>query len=251
MHDSIQQTPQRFGESMNQFNSAMFSSPIYWANAVLGIMVYTLLLLTVYGYVVACMAKAEPGEDVTPAEVWAIVRREFVSTFFSQFGLMLVVVVASMLLLIPGIYLGVALSLFYVVKLVEGTGFTESFQRSLYLVKGKWWSTFGLICISLGIMYLLIIVLSIPMGIMGAKSLLSTDSAPNETLTLVVTAIYQLTLLAAYPFVLLPVAFQYFNLVERKESRGLYAMVEQLGQPVAAGGGQPTTTWRADEEGEY
>lgn len=51
----------------------------------------------------------------------------------------LVVTIGLALLLVPGIYLGVALMLYPVVLIAEDRGYVESHTRSFALMRGHWW----------------------------------------------------------------------------------------------------------------
>lgn len=270
---------EQVGLKMNwNLTAAMMSSPAYWVNAVLGAAFVSLVILSVYGYVLCCLrgpaaAQASPtggafenqqfmgggfgsgGEfgraEVTVADVWTIIRREFPSTVLALLGLYVVVMLGLFVLVIPGLYLSVMLSLFFIVKLVEGTGFGATIGRCWQLIKGKWWSTFGLIFVMSLLLGALLQLAGIIGSLLGgsALSLLRTSSAaPSALFTVVVTVLTTGLTLFFYPPLLLVLAFQYFNLVERREGVGLRGLVGQLGQAAPT---VSNTTYRADEEGEY
>jgi hypothetical protein len=60
-----------------------------------------------------------------------------------------------------------------------------------------------------------------------------------------------MALIMLYPLLFLALAFQYFNLVERKEGEGLRTLVNRIGQPAVATQPYAADRYRADEEGEY
>jgi hypothetical protein len=233
-----------------------FTSPTYFWGTLLGAAFYSVLVLSVYGYLLECLYPTQPGQPIGVAQVWAIVKRRFVGTFFSLFGLGLLVMAGLFVFFIPGLYLSVALSLFFIVHLVEGSDFVATISRCLSLIKGKWWSTFGLIFMMLLLAGLLLrgatIVLGIVgVGLSGAGLLggLSHHALNLPVLSAVFGVLSTLAALLIYPLLLLAIAFQYFNLVERREGVGLRTLIQQLGQPA------PTTpdhaTYRPHEEGEY
>jgi hypothetical protein len=233
-----------------------FTSPTYFGGTLLGVALYSVLVLSVYGYLLECLYPTQPGQPIGVAQVWAIVKRRFVGTFFSLFGLGLLVMAGLFVFFIPGLYLSVALSLFFIVHLVEGSDFVATISRCLSLIKGKWWSTFGLIFMMLLLAGLLLrgatIVLGIVgVGLSGAGLLggLSRHALNLPVLSAVFGVLSTLAALLIYPLLLLAIAFQYFNLVERREGVGLRTLIQQLGQPA------PTTpdhaTYRPHEEGEY
>ena len=243
-----------YGMGMNFVR--LFSSPAYFGSTLLGVAFYTVLLLSVYGYLLECLYPSQPGQPIGVPQVWAVVKRQFVSTFFSLLGLGMLVVVGFFVFFLPGVYLSVALSLFFVVKLVEGGDFATTLSRCLSLVKGKWWSTFGLIFMMLLLVGLLlrgaVLVLGlVGMGLASAGLLggLSHSLLNPAVLLAVFSVLSTLGILVIYPLLLLTIAFQYFNLVERREGVGLRALIQQLGQPAPAG--PHHATYRPDEEGEF
>jgi hypothetical protein len=236
--------------------STTFASPLYYLSAVSGLALQAVLILSVYGYLLECLYPTHPGTPITVADVWAIVKRRFLGTFFALLALALVVMFGFVFFAIPGIYLGVAFSLFFIVQLIEDGDFSTTLSRCLSLIKGHWWSTCGLIFIMVFLLGMVRIGMGMLLGLIGlgamGTGLLSGLTQAGEGLPLLgllVGAIITLVSLLAYPPILLALAFQYFNLVERNEGVGLRQLVSQLGQAPQAP--PSNTTYRPDEEGEY
>jgi hypothetical protein len=232
-----------------------FLNPLYYLNMVLGMVFVAVCILTVYGYLVRCLRPAGAvATPITPAEVWQVVRGQLVGTFFSLWGLLLVIMVGFFVFFFPGMYLGVALSLFFIVRVVEGTGFFATISRCLRLTKGKWWSTFGMIFIMIALLYALLLGVRIVVGalIAGLHGAFLPVGQPGEALTMltiIFALFFTLGFFLLYPPLLLGLAFQYFNLVERRDGVGLRHLVDQLGQPPLAS--PEGSTYRPHEEGEY
>lgn len=234
---------------------SLTQSPFYWLNIVVSIVFLTLLALTVYGYMRLCLRPTPSPEPITASAVWAEVRTHFVGAFFSYFTLAIITGIGFLFLVIPGIYLAVAFSLFFVVKVVENTGFSDTASRCLRLTRGKWWSTFGLVFVMLLMLGLVLTVVGgfvggIVGGIAGGLGLYKPGMASSgiELFTVIVSSLSGLFNLLIYPPLLIALGFQYFNLVERRDGVGLRNLVSQLGQaPVAVA----ETTYRPDDEGEY
>lgn len=225
-------------------------SPTYWLNIVTGTALVTLLILSIYGYVLVLLGRQAPGPPVTVAEVWAVVRRGFIGTFFSVWGVSLLIIL-GFFLFIPGVYLGVVLSLFFIVKLAEGTGFGATLNRCVRLTRGKWWSTFGLLVIMVLLLYVVLIGLGLGATLLsgGLGAVVHASQTSSPVFTVLLTSFNSLLVLLLYPPLLLVLAFQYFNLVERHEGVGLRRLVNSLGQAPAP---QATNAaYRPDEEGEY
>ena len=237
---------------MNQ----MVSTPLYWVSIALGIAFASLLVLTVYGYVKLCLRPYPSPEPIMPRDVWQVIKQEFIGTFFSYLGLAVIVGIGFFLLAIPGIYLFVALMPFFIIKVVEGKGFGATLSRSLSLTKGKWWSTFGLLVITVLVLFVVLFVIGSFSGLL-TMGLLRGGWKPAESgaggraiqiLFIALAAIGSMLNLLFYPPMLLAIAFQYFNLVERRDGTGLHQLVSQIGQAPAP---VQNAALRADEEGEY
>jgi hypothetical protein len=245
-------SPYGFGANFLGF----FASPTYFGSTLLGVAFYAVLVLSVYGYLLECLYPSQPGQPIGVPQVWAVVKRQFVGTFFSLLGLGVLILVGFFVFFLPGVYLSVVLSLFFVVKLVEGGDFATTLSRCLSLIKGKWWSTFGLIFTMLLLVGLLLRGAGIVLGLVGmglaSAGLLGGLSHTLLNPTVLVAAFSVLStlgILLIYPLLLLTIAFQYFNLVERREGVGLRALIQQLGQPAPAS--PHHATYRPDEEGEF
>ena len=240
-----------FLSQMTAMNSVR-QSPTYWLSVAVGGILLTMLVLTVYGYLLNCLRPTPTNEPIGPQQVWAVVKQDFVSSYFSYFGLALLTIIGFFFLAVPGIYLSVAFSLFYVIKLVEGQGFVANCRRCLSLIRGKWWSTFGLLLVMLMILGVVLGVLGGLLGggmlMLGKLAGLTETSASREILVVTSTALGSLLNLFIYPPLLMAIAFQYFNLVERRDGTGLHQLVNQIGQAPAP---VQNAALRPDEEGEY
>lgn len=213
---------------------------------------HVLLILTVYGYVLTRLA-TPAAEPVAVARVGQFVRTHLLSTFGAALGLMGVLILGCVLLLIPGFWLSVPASLFFFVKLRENLGFSAALSRAVALTKGHWWETFGLLLmISIIQSVLPGMVQIVGLGLVGAvTALVGVGSLDVPMMTYVWLAVSNTFSLVMYSLVLLASTFQYFHLVEVKEGRGVYALLDQLGKPATAVNAPAEHRYRADEEGEY
>lgn len=248
----------------------LFLSTTFWLQVGLMMMFFVLstvvTVATINNYLLLYEQKGTNKIDV--ADVWARVR----DTFWMYLGttiLFYLLAIAAYLVLVfviigiglvsevlvvfvaiaigcAFIYFVVASSLIYVVRAYENVGFFEGIFRSLQLVKGKWWSTFGIIFV----LYLIAVTVSyifmVPGYIMTFVSALHSLEAGEASqasnaggLVAIFFTLYYLAQMLLYTLPHLGIAFQYFNLVERKEARGLITQIETIGQ-------QPTQS-SADE----
>ena len=136
------------------------------------------------------------------------------------------------------VYLLVAASLTFIIRAYESNGFFEALVRSFKLVKDKWWSTFGLVMILYFIMFVTSYIFIMPWYLVSAAAAVhsvstNTFEEPSSSwqlMTIVAFTLYYLVqmVLAALPNI--GIAFQYFNLLELKESKGLITQIQSIGQ---------------------
>jgi hypothetical protein len=140
------------------------------------------------------------------------------------------------------VYLIVSVSMTYIVRAYEKKNFFDAIVRSFKLVRDKWWSTFGIIMILYLVMVTISYIFMIPWYIVTVTSALhntSTEMLEQTSTTWITVVLFTLYYLAQMVLGALPnigIAFQYFNLVEMKEAKGLLGKIDTLGQS------QPTSS---------
>jgi hypothetical protein len=139
-------------------------------------------------------------------------------------------------------YLVISVSLTFFVQAQEKVSFIAAMVRSYRLVNnGKWWSTFGLLFILQMITGISSYIFLMPYYIIVFSASMHTVSTgtPFEmsntmiTITTVCFTLYYMAQMLLYSLPHVGIAFQYFNLVELKEARGLMSQIETIGQPSA------------------
>jgi len=156
-----------------------------------------------------------------------------ISMVFLFFGIILIV--GGML------YLVFSSSLTYFIQLYEKKNFFDAMARSFRLVSGKWWSTFGLIMILYVIMMTVSYIFIIPYYVVifiESFHAASTGGTPEfsssfKIWTVVFFTLYYMAQMLMYALPNVGIAFQYFNLVELKEAKGLMSQIENIGQSPA------------------
>jgi hypothetical protein len=136
------------------------------------------------------------------------------------------------------VYLWIGSSLTLFIQSYEEKNFFSALSRSLKLTQGKWWSTFGLLLV-LGLIayfvsYFFIIPYYIVMGttmMHKVSSPLAPVEGPSKYLTILFFTLYYVVYLLLSSLPNIGVAFQYFNLVELKEAKGLLTEIENVGKP--------------------
>lgn len=211
--------------SLSEFG---ISFGLYILFAILSIMI---LISTVYSYIIIYLKK----EDELPIEVddvWLKVKDNIVKTILFSVGYTIITLLATVLLIIPGIYVSVALMIIYIVGLNEEKGFLDSMSRSFYLVKNKWWFTFGLLIVLSLIQGFLGFLFQVPQYIaMFVIAFNSVDGNGTDSITeiiLIITTIISTLNFIFYAISLVGIAFHYFSLVEQKEAKGLLDKIDSI-----------------------
>lgn len=182
--------------------------------------------------------KKKYPEEITVVEVlnasWKYLLPLFVLGIFTS----ILGTLGFIAFLIPGLYLMVAFSLSIPTLFFEDKGVFGSIGRGFQLIKGKWWSTFGLLFVSSILMYAISMIFILPFYVFYFMSLFSLVEETGVTadtgswwfqggMTLSVMFMFLGSFLA-YSIPMVALSFQYFNLVERRESFGLMSAIDHL-----------------------
>lgn len=239
-----------------------FMSVSFWAQVVLIMVLFfvssVITIATFNGYVILYDEKKTNRIEVQ--DVWNKVRSSFwmyagsvILFSFVVIALYVAVIMISMIfamiselfvfIAILGIYLGiiyfmVGASMTFFIRDYEKKGFFEALSRSFKLVKGKWWSTFGFGFVIYLIMSSVAGLIVIPFYIiMLVQVFHSVDSGVEPQFTsgmqwsfIIFFTVYYLVSIILNMLPNIAIAFQYFNLVELKEARGLINQFENIGQ---------------------
>lgn len=195
----------------------------------------------IYNYM-RIYSERENPTSITVGELWQESKNDLGSIFVAGLLVVIVGTIGFIFLIIPGIYLMVTLSLILPILIFERKSIGDAFSRCFYLIKDKWWSTFGLIFVALIIQSTISIIFNIPqyifsfiIGIYDVSSDFLTDFAPWKKVALILASCVSVigsTLLYCISYI--AIAFQYFNLVERREATGLMNQIEGFGTSTAS-----------------
>jgi len=215
-----------------------------------------------FAYLSAYLEKG--GEPIGVAEVWQRFSRRFVQLFFTALLYLVGLAILSVLLtglftllffgtvpdadllmeraflvplvvllvFLPLIFIAVRAGLFCPVIFIEGKSGFAAYGRSWKLVKGKWWSTFGLLVVMSIIVSIIGVAFQLPLLLISIfKEILQWDNGRSFELIIMLASIIGMlgeTLL--FSILHISLGFQYFNLVERQESIGLMREIDPLGR---------------------
>jgi hypothetical protein len=209
------------------------------------------------------------SNQINPSEVWAMVLETFWMYLSSNilFWILLVVayvvmvmllvlfalvspalmVIAALIILPAFLYAAVGCIFIFLIRGYEGIGFFEALIRSFTIIQGKWWSTFGLTMVLFIIAFILSLAVAIPGYIISHitslhdfefTKLTEPDSSSGIPGMISFTVSY-LGQAIIYSFPAIGLAFQYFNLVERKEGTGLMSQLQMIGTSSAMPASDP------------
>ncbi len=218
------------------------SNPFRMLSSMMG--AYTLLLLafiavsvvlqaTVFGYFKLYIEKGKGG--FTLQDIRAQIGRTFLPILGASLVQILFTLIGAVFCILPGIYLGVVLSLLVPVLVIEEKGFSHAFSRSFELIKSNWWLTFGLLLVAGMIVQSIAFILGIPAMAMGFKSLFvnmqNPENLKNFSFPTIFYAYSAITHLITYTLMAFPyciLAVHLFSLKEEKNKISLEDKIEQI-----------------------
>lgn len=199
------------------------------------------------------------GNEITVNEVWEQVKKAFWTVLGTMILYVLILIGAYLVLLLPlfiftaisplmafpimlvllgmMLYLIINLTLLFIIRAYENVGFATAVSRCFKLVKGKWWSTFGILIVTSIIQGTISSIFYIPWYVimiwnMAHNMDTHTIQEPNlamEIMGQVFLLFYMICSYIMYCIPLIAIAFQYFNLVEMKEATGLMKKIDDFG----------------------
>ena len=232
-------------EKLLSFYGSMFSGSRL-IGFVFQLLAYVLTSLVTFSYIRIYREQQAAGK-IEVGAVWAEVQRYIGSGVMLSIASTFIIGFAFVLLVLPGVYVGVALTLAPAILVFERQDVGQAISRSFKLISGNWWSTFGLFLVMGLIISVLGMVFTVPAGIIGA--LFGAGVLKDvSVLTAILTAIASVGGALLQGLMATATAFQYFSLVEEKEGTGLSNQIDSIGLGASASG---TYRRSQEEEGDY
>jgi hypothetical protein len=194
-------------------------------------MIISFVIITVVTYSHLMIYKQSESVVFELDDVWQMVKKNFFLIFLTGIGYTVLVGFGFLFLIIPGIYLSIALSLIFIVRLEEELGFFDAVSRCIKLIKDNWWFTFGIIVVVGMIQGFLMYALYIPNYIMmfvTAFTGIDSETSDVNRILYILTSIISSLGALLYTISTIAIAFHYYNLVERKEAPGLLAQIDEI-----------------------
>ena len=220
--------------SLNNSNSNLNTTTIILFVGVFFLLLGVSAIITVINSYISVYTKKVRG-NFNIDDIW----KEFRKNYFKILGanillniaLLLIAVISIFLASIPAIYIGVSVSFIFIIQVIEKKTFIEAFSRSFFLIKKKWFMMFGLLMLTMLVIYFISMLASFPLGlIMG----FSQDFSPNEgfdiwsIVILVYTILSTMFYYSLFGILQIIIAFQYYNMIEQKEYPGLLKKINEI-----------------------
>ncbi len=176
-----------------------------------------------------------PGTKPTPSEVWRECRRHFLFYFGLSLVTAAMTTVSFFLFVLPCLFLLVVFQFSYPLHAFERADFGECIGRSFSLVWGRWWMTFLLLLLLVGMSLLLNAAIDIPGWIItgfgwlsGIEEMDDPEGASNrlQWFFTLFALIGNIGALMVMPFVQVPMCYHMLSTLEKKEAPGLLEEVQ-------------------------
>ncbi len=196
-----------------------------------------LVIAALYEYMT--LYKTNTPEQITPGMVWNEIKKDYFQLLLAVFVISIIVSFGFLFFIIPGFFLGAALSLIFIIIVYEQKGFGHAFQRSFQLTSGNYLSSIGLLFVMTILYFLIALLFSLPGTILGGIEgfLLATDDVSLRDSSLAFKILFILAQVLntigtqlASTVILIAIGFQYFNLLEKKEAAGLMESIHTIGE---------------------
>lgn len=212
-------------EILNLIGEAL---PIFLLSSVISVVLNASLVGSVYTYM-RMTEKSE--EEIQPLDVVGQLVPKIAGLVVLSIATTFIVILGFFFFFIPGIYLAVVLSLAIPVYLFENISVGEALGKPFTLIRGKWWSTFGLLFVTFFLVIVLSVAIAFPVGLViginemiGSEDLLSDQSA--QFWQVLSSSVVNSLSYVLFSIPSIALAFQYFNLTERTEGRGLKSEIQ-------------------------
>ncbi|HJQ46226.1 MAG TPA: hypothetical protein VJ870_07880 [Amycolatopsis sp.] len=141
------------------------------------------------GFMTVVVGKAVLGRPVRLREALAELRPRLLPLLGVTIVYAIVVTVASIFFLIPGIWVYVLFSLAAPALVLERSGIGESLRRSRLLVRGAWWRVFGVLLLTLIVQEIISVIIQIPFSLQLFANLDSPATASASLGTQLLSAL--------------------------------------------------------------
>lgn len=150
----------------------------------------------------------------------------------------ILIVVGLLLLIIPGVYLSIPLSLAGAVMVFKDLSIQETIKYCLQLIKDNWWMTFITVIIISLLVYVIGLIFQLPLIVYTIIKVITFSQegsvaeldASSDWIMIVLQVFSSLIQHLLSIITVIALAFIYFNLNEEKHLTGTFEKIESIGQ---------------------
>lgn len=205
------------------------SNVVYGIILVLSLMLGMLSIVVVTHSYITLYVKNGKG-NFTKEDVGILLKKNVFKVFGAGILTSVMVMIGFLLLYLPGIYLGIALSFVFLIIIYEKAATGKAISRSFEVITGKWWQTFGLILVFGMIIGMSSYVFIIPIYIIVIMAAVSGTQIGAGSVILITLFVF--LYFTAYMFFMsmqqIMIAFQYFNISAGKDGIHLKDRIEAI-----------------------
>ncbi|MEL7147602.1 MAG: hypothetical protein AAFO69_14600 [Bacteroidota bacterium] len=204
---------------------------------------YIFIRLVTWSYLKVYLS-VRSAEEITTNMVWEVTKKNLFKTTVASIINLIVILISYFFFIIPGIVMGVYLSVVVPIMIIEEESYGSAFNKSFQYLTNNFWMTLGLTIVIGLIAYMISVAFSVPSIILtfvwqfnsvesindgGANSLMGDTFS---FLFLVSNIIATLARLMTFCIPGLSIGIHYYNLKEQRDSTGLMDQIAQMGQNI-------------------
>lgn len=171
----------------------------------------------------------EAVTDGVRDDFWKLLAASLLVALITGFGMMFCV--------IPGIYVGVVLSIAYAVIVFEKRDVLDTISYCFKLIKNEWWMTFATFLVVFLLYYFINFIFQVPQyvyffikGFSMSEEVSADPTMMFDWIYIALTSIALIFQYLMYTIIVLCAAFVYFNLNEKKNFTGTMETIDSIGE---------------------
>jgi hypothetical protein len=199
-------------------------------SAVVGVAGSIAIVVTIISFM--ALYKQKGNIAPTNEELWGYIKYYFFKILGVSILNYILLIIALILCVFPGIYLSPILGLIIPIIIVENASFGYAWDQSFRLIKENWWKVFGSLFITWIILLICASVLTLPFQAVNVWSIF-LHKIPNlhlSVFSIIMGAILQEISRVFYILPVVALGICYFSLTEAKDATGLMSRIDQLGK---------------------
>lgn len=201
-------------------------------NYAITIAVTSLAQMLLTGFLTVVVGQAVLGRPISFGEAWSRLRPRLLPLLGLTILYGLLVLAGAILLIVPGVWLGVLYGLATPALVLESRPIGAAFRRSRELVRGLWWRTFGVFLLGSLIATITSGIIALPFSLTGSLLTFSSGSIIPSTTVLLLDAIGgTVGGTITYPFAAAVGVLLYFDQRMRREGLDI-ELARQAGVPM-------------------